>query len=1021
MPDCGQTVKKTLLCALAFYLCPALFATSVITTRPDDSKAVYLDAPAVGKDGTAASADSSAALQTAIDKAGGPAREGIVFIPSGRYTLTRTIYLWPGVRLIGYGATRPVFILPPNTPGFQNGMGVVVMFTGLAEHEVPRTGGPIAFPPPGTVPPNLNVADANSSTFYSAMTNIDFEIGDGNPAAVAVRFHVAQHAFLTHMDFRIGSGLAGIYMVGNEAEDVHFHGGCYGILTEKTSPAWQFTLIDSTFDGQRESAIREHEAGLTLIRDTFRDVPKAIDIDAGYPDQLWVKDCRFERVADAVVTISNEQSPLTEIGFENAFLAKAPIFARLRESGKTIPGKGEIYQIKSFNYGLIVPGEGRMGAMGMQYEAVPLSAMPATQPPAIRAMPPSNEWVNVRVLGVKGDGTTDDTAAIVQAIAAHRVLYFPSGHYVVRDTLTLKPDTVLIGLHPTMTQIDLLDETPGYQGVGAPRAVIFAPPGGANILSGIGLYTGGINPRAVAVLWKAGEQSLIDDVRFLGGHGSGVNPYNNDHTADSDLRKRWDSQYPSLWIADGGGGTFADIWTPNTFAQAGFMVSNTNTPGHVFELSNEHHVRNEIKFDHVENWDINAPQTEEEAGESPESLSLEIDDSRNLTFANYHAYRVTRSRAPFSTAVRIFNSADIHFRNVHVNAESGYPICDNNGCGTFLRLSKFPYENAIEDVTHHLEVRERAFAVLDIPENPPQPAPPDASAILAPGATVKKLEEGFFSISGAAVDAKGKLYFVDHHNQRIYSWAQKEGLAVVGDSPLDPVNLSFDKSGNLLVVSSAGPEGTVYTFKPEGSAEDLTILTSRPAQPHANASVILPANWWNNGEFKDQLDLDTMRFTTLAEMFADDATTPKKREYVSTDGSVFLPACRVFQQGPANDNSGWRFSDNLDTYGFFTAEPGQRVYVSSESEDITYSARVNPDGSLADLKPFAQRGGDSVAVDGNSNVYVADGQIFVYSTLGKQIAEIEVPERPLQLVFGGPDRKTLFILAHHGLFAAQLR
>jgi hypothetical protein len=55
-----------------------------------------------------------------------------------------------------------------------------------------------------------------------------------------------------------------------------------------------------------------------------------------------------------------------------------------------------------------------------------------------------------------------------------------------------------------MTQIDLLDETPGYQGVGEPKAVILAPSGGDNILSGIGLFTGGINPRAVAVLWKAG-------------------------------------------------------------------------------------------------------------------------------------------------------------------------------------------------------------------------------------------------------------------------------------------------------------------------------------------------------------------------------------------------------------------------------------------------------------------------------------------------------------------------------------
>jgi len=132
--------------------------------------------------------------------------------------------------------------------------------------------------PPGTVPPNNDVADADQNTFYSAITNIDIETGDGNPAAVAVRFHVAQHAFLSHMDFHIGSGLAAMYMVGNESEDLHFYGGRYGILTEQTSPGWQFTLIDSTFEGQQESAIREHAAGLTLIRDTFRNLPTAVDI-----------------------------------------------------------------------------------------------------------------------------------------------------------------------------------------------------------------------------------------------------------------------------------------------------------------------------------------------------------------------------------------------------------------------------------------------------------------------------------------------------------------------------------------------------------------------------------------------------------------------------------------------------------------------------------------------------------------------------------------------------------------------
>jgi hypothetical protein len=65
-------------------------------------------------------------------------------------------------------------------------------------------------------------------------------------------------------------------------------------------------------------------------------------------------------------------------------------------------------------------------------------------------------------------------------------------------------------------------------------------------------------------------------------------------------------------VTDGGGGTFSGIWTPSGYAQAGFYVSNTSTPGKVYELSAEHHIRAEIVLDKVENWEFLAPQTEEE-------------------------------------------------------------------------------------------------------------------------------------------------------------------------------------------------------------------------------------------------------------------------------------------------------------------------------------------------------------------------------------------------------------------------
>ena len=186
-------------------------------------------------------------------------------------------------------------------------------------------------------------------------------------------------------------------------------------------------------------------------------------------------------------------------------------------------------------------------------------------------------------------------------------------------------------------------------------------------------------------------------------------------------------------------------------------------------------------------------------------------------------------------------------------------------------------------------------------------------------------------------------------------------------------------------------------------------------------SVILPVNWWNNGEFKDQLDLDTMRFTTLAEMFAADATTPKAREYVSAMAACFCPQAACSSRA-RTDTSGWRFSDNLDTYGFLIAAPGERVYVSSESEDITYSAKVNPDGTLADLKAFAQprrrkRGGGHAAAMCTS----LTGRSSSTHRPENKSAQIDVPERPLQLVFGGADRRTLFILAHHALFAVKVR
>jgi sugar lactone lactonase YvrE len=553
-------------------------------------------------------------------------------------------------------------------------------------------------------------------------------------------------------------------------------------------------------------------------------------------------------------------------------------------------------------------------------------------------------------------------------------------------------------LHPSITRIFLEDGTPAFQGVGSPKPLVETPSGGHNIVTGIGLYTNGINPRAVPLKWMAGADSMVDDVRFLGGHGTvtpGATPeqnrkmweqiYNNTNTADANIQRRWDGQYPSLWVTDGGGGTFVDIWTPSTFAQAGMYVSNTSTSGRVYEMSSEHHVRNEVVLNQVSNWQIYALQTEEERGEGGFALPLEIRNSRDITFANLHMYRVVSSYQPFPYAIRMMDSKGIRFRNVHCYSDS-----------------KVSFDNSIFDQDQGFELRQREFAWLNFSGNALPKSRKEASAVVADGAKVERLTGGFFNISGGAVDRAGDFYFVDAKWQMIYRWSvAARQLSIVRDNPLDPVNLAFDQSGNLLVVSYAG-NGTVYTFKPGTDFGDVALLKSEASKQRPGMTAILPVDYWRNEND-----------------FTEAAVREKPYQFVSADQSVLIPAGEDFVTGKLYYGS--KMHDVIRAFGLAPVKIGQQFYVSDEDEQKTFRCIVSPNGTLTDLKLFANVGGESVAEDAEGNVYIAAGQIYVFNAAGKQIAVIDVPERPSQIVFGGPEHKTLLIAARTSLYALQMR
>ncbi|MDN5287608.1 MAG: gluconolaconase [Mucilaginibacter sp.] len=953
--------------------------------RLDDKEAVYFtpDKYPVKADGKT---DVSDVLQQAIKDLKDKNNFGVLFIPEGKYLISKTIFVPRAIRLIGYGKTRPVIILAKNSSGFQ-----VADSTdkGKAKYM-------LWFVNNLSKPGEEGVSDAGASTFYSALSNINLKIEDGNPVAVALRTHYAQHSFIAHVDIDAGKGKAGMFDVGNEMEDVRFFNGDYGILTTKPSPGWQFIMVDTYFEGQRKAAISTQEAGLTIVRMNVKNVPTVIEIHPNYHEKLFIEDSRFDNVSGPAIIISNEDNAFNQISLRNVDCRDVKILAAYRRSKTQTDGAGAIYKVKNFIYGLQMDGLTADPVYKTIKELQVLEAFPAPAKKDIPDFPAIASWANLQTLGAKGDGETDDTKAIQDAIDKYPAIYIPSGRYRITETLKLKPNTVLIGLNPIATQILLKDNTQAFGGFGGPVPMIETAKGGTNIVTGIGLSSGRINPRAVACKWTAGENSYMNDVKFLGGHGGMGKPGEQTGQGlyrgnDSDM---WDTQYWSLWITDGGGGTFKNIWSANTYATAGAYVSNTTTPGRIYALSVEHHVRNEVRFNKVSNWKVYALQLEEESRESTECQPLELQNSSDMTFANLYMFRVIRVNKPYPYSIRSWNNKNVELLNVHNYSQIKYTTTD-----------------PLYDVGSNTTVRPWEFTRLVINSGNEQSAQ---------SGSVKKLASGFEFANSLCTDSKGNVYFSEARMRRIYKWeAAANTITPLADYPWEPLSLACDQNDKLLVVFKYVPKpgylvdgkpeefknpvdasGTsfsgwgnsgfgslVYSVDPENPDESIQLL-KKEAMPTGKTvyQALYPAHRW-----RDFHDFNTVSVNKPAEC------------WVAADGVTIIPVVYDLARSSA----------------LAAAYPGKPVYTTDEYDKRTVQLSVSKEGYLSDLKYFAERGEFDSAVDTKGNVFIADGQIYKYDSTGKQIGVIKVPERPTSLAFS-KDGKTLYVTGHNSLYAVAV-
>ncbi|OKH38477.1 endopolygalacturonase [[Phormidium ambiguum] IAM M-71] len=155
--------------------------------------------------------------------------------------------------------------------------------------------------------------------------------------------------------------------------------------------------------------------------------------------------------------------------------------------------------------------------------------------------PADSGVINVKTqFGAKGDGVTDDTAAIQAALDAYpngnRIIYLPNGVYLVSDRLNWPEGTVegqeykrtiLQGQSEQGTIIKLKDNAAGFTDVNEPKSVIFTGPSPAqrfrNSIRNLTLDTGRGNIGAIGIQFNASNQGTVREVTIRSGDGLGVN------------------------------------------------------------------------------------------------------------------------------------------------------------------------------------------------------------------------------------------------------------------------------------------------------------------------------------------------------------------------------------------------------------------------------------------------------------------------------------------------------------------
>jgi gluconolactonase len=270
--------------------------------------------------------------------------------------------------------------------------------------------------------------------------------------------------------------------------------------------------------------------------------------------------------------------------------------------------------------------------------------------------------------------------------------------------------------------------------------------------------------------------------------------------------------------------------------------------------------------------------------------------------------------------------------------------------------------------------------------------------VVAKGAVVELVKEGFVFTEGPVGTADGGLFFSDLQSaDRTYRLDPAGAITVFREQTNGANGLAINKSGDLF-----SADGTGKRISRVGADKRVTILTEgSPERP-----LLAP----------NDLTLDAkggIYFTDPGPR----PVVPGRKVHV-----YYLPA-------------GAKLPMMLDDQitrpnGIVLTRDAKTLLVDDTVGDIVYAYDVQPDGTVRNKRTFAKlqnlpagqdSGADGMALDRDDRLYVTSvNGIQVFDKTGRYLGVIPVPRQPSNAAFSGPDRRTLYITAREGLYRLRM-